>query len=435
MKKIAILLVDLIVIFGSIILSFILLKNGVLLDYTTNIGAFYYVSPTIFIMYMILAYVFGMYNLRRQSVADIIYTVLIVSVALTICIMAACFFIRESAFSYPRSVIMLSAMVYFIGLILWRTLLRSMYYRNFGNRSVMIIGSDHEGIISRIQSKFANLYQVKYVCAEDDASIMDKANEVSDIFITHDVSSNIREQIFLLPLEHKNIAVYFVPKMNDIGIMNARLAKFDDIPTHMFSRMFLTDEERGVKRMMDIFFSIILLILASPLFIILPLIIMADGGSIFYRQERYTRNKKRFKIIKFRTMVPNAEKLSGPVLADKKDPRITKIGHFLRATRLDELPQLFNILQGDMSVVGPRPERPFFSDKLELEIPEFKYRMNVKAGLTGLAQVMGKYNTDFRQKLQYDLYYINNFSIFRDILIILQTIRILFQKDKSEGFK
>lgn len=134
-------------------------------------------------------------------------------------------------------------------------------------------------------------------------------------------------------------------------------------------------------------------------------------------------------------MVPNAEKLSGPKLSEQNDHRITRLGKFLRFTRLDELPQFWNILKGDMSIVGPRPERPFFAEKIEQEIPEFKYRLNVKAGLTGLAQIYGKYNTDFKQKLQYDIHYINNFSIIRDILIMLQTINIIFWKENTEGIK
>lgn len=433
MKKLAVLLVDYIVIFGAIILSFMVLKNGVLLDYSDNIGAFYYVSPAIVVMYIILAYVFGMYNLRRQSVGEVVYTVFIVSIALTICIMAACFFIRESATSYPRSVILLSAALYLPGLMIWRTILRNLYFKMHANLRVMIVGSQTQLLEQRLSERFSKLYQVKFVCKEDDPELMQKAVLVENVFVAEDVSPGIREKIFLLPVEHQHISVFFVPKINDIGVLHARLQNFDDIPTYVFSKMFLTHEERWVKRLIDILVAVALLILFSPLFLILPFIIMMDGGSVFYRQERLTRGHKVFRIIKFRTMVPDAETDSGPVLSDKNDHRITALGRFLRAARFDELPQLFNVLSGEMSLVGPRPERPFFTEQIEQEIPEFKYRLNVKAGLTGLAQVNGKYNTGYRQKLQYDLYYINNYSIFRDCLILLRTIKILFQKDKTEG--
>jgi lipopolysaccharide/colanic/teichoic acid biosynthesis glycosyltransferase len=132
-------------------------------------------------------------------------------------------------------------------------------------------------------------------------------------------------------------------------------------------------------------------------------------------------------------MIPNAEQISGPILAGEKDSRITKIGKFLRMVRLDELPQLINILKGEMSIVGPRPERPFFVEQFEQELPEYHYRLKVKAGLTGLAQVEGKYNTTVEDKLRYDLIYINNYSVWKDFLIMLRTIKILFIKSSTEG--
>jgi exopolysaccharide biosynthesis polyprenyl glycosylphosphotransferase len=384
-------------------------------------------------MYLVLAYVFGMYSLRRQSISDIIYTVFIVSIALTICIMAACFFIRESAASYPRSVILLSSVLYFFGLIFWRALLRKYYYSTHRNRKAMIVGSNTEKITGLFQSKFPGLYKVEYICTGNESDIENKALEVEDIFITDEVPEDIREKLFLLSIEQPRLSVSFLPKLNDIGIINARLQKLDDMPMHAYSRMFLTEEERFVKRIIDIAISLLLLLCFAPLFIVLPFLIILDGGHVFYRQERLTRGHKAFRMIKFRTMIPDAEQHTGPVLSDKNDQRITRIGKFLRATRFDELPQLFNILAGDMSLVGPRPERPYFTEKIEQAIPEFKYRLNVKAGLTGLAQVMSRYNTDVRQKLQYDIYYINNYSVFRDILILLQTVKILFIKDYASG--
>jgi lipopolysaccharide/colanic/teichoic acid biosynthesis glycosyltransferase len=132
-------------------------------------------------------------------------------------------------------------------------------------------------------------------------------------------------------------------------------------------------------------------------------------------------------------MIPDAEKISGPVLAENKDPRITPLGRFMRAIRLDEMPQLINIIRGDMSLVGPRPERPFFSEQFEKEIPEYGFRLKVKAGLTGLAQVEGKYNTSVEDKLRYDLIYISNYSFLRDLIIMIQTVKILFMKESTEG--
>ena len=160
-----------------------------------------------------------------------------------------------------------------------------------------------------------------------------------------------------------------------------------------------------------------------------------DKGPVFYTQQRLTLNGKVFPIYKFRTMVVDAEKKSGPVKAGDKDPRILPVGRFLRATRLDELPQLLNILKGDMSLVGPRPERPELAEIITKNIPEFSYRLKVKAGLTGYAQIYGKYCTTSYDKLKLDLTYIRNYSIWMDLKLILMTPKVLFMKEATEGFE
>ncbi|SHF52147.1 Sugar transferase involved in LPS biosynthesis (colanic, teichoic acid) [Caldanaerobius fijiensis DSM 17918] len=169
--------------------------------------------------------------------------------------------------------------------------------------------------------------------------------------------------------------------------------------------------------------------------IIALLIKLTSPGPIIYKQVRITEKNREFNIYKFRTMYKDAEKLTGPVLATDDDPRITKVGKILRAARLDELPQLFNVLKGEMSFVGPRPERPFFVAQFEKQHPTYTYRHNVKAGITGLAQVLGKYTTDFDDKLRFDLMYITNYSIWLDIKIILLTIKTAFMKEASSGVK
>jgi exopolysaccharide biosynthesis polyprenyl glycosylphosphotransferase len=199
-------------------------------------------------------------------------------------------------------------------------------------------------------------------------------------------------------------------------------------------KLGLTFEQKLLKRALDIVLSIIALILTSPVMLIMAVLIKKqDGGNIFYKQERVTEDEKTFDVLKFRTMVMNAEKLSGPVLAGEDDPRITKLGKFMRSTRIDELPQVINILKGEMNLVGPRPERPFFVEKFKNEIPDYKYRTTVKAGLTGLAQVWGKYSTTPEDKVRYDIIYIKNYSILLDLKLILQTIKIMFMKESSAG--
>ena len=189
-----------------------------------------------------------------------------------------------------------------------------------------------------------------------------------------------------------------------------------------------------MKRIEDIVVAILMLVLFSPIFLFAAIgIKCTDGGPVFYKQDRLTMDGKLFQIYKFRTMVVNAEKLSGPILASDRDPRILPIGRFLRATRLDELPQILNILKGEMSLVGPRPERPELAAEIEKNIPEFSYRLKVKAGLTGYAQVYGKYNTTAYDKLKLDLMYIRKYSLLLDLKLIIMTPKIMLLKESTEG--
>ena len=202
----------------------------------------------------------------------------------------------------------------------------------------------------------------------------------------------------------------------------------------MYKRQLLTLEQRILKRMLDIVVSVIALILLSPVMLVTAVIVKLDSpGPIIYSQVRVGRFGKEFKVHKFRSMRQDAEAKTGPVLAGENDPRITKFGHFMRATRLDELPQLFNIWKGEMSIVGPRPERPELAAEIEKEIPEFCYRVKMKAGLTGYAQVYGKYNTTSYDKLKLDLTYIRNYSLLLDLKLILMTPKIMMLKESTEG--
>ena len=185
---------------------------------------------------------------------------------------------------------------------------------------------------------------------------------------------------------------------------------------------------------MDILLCSIAMIVAAPVMAVVAIAIkLEDGGPVFFKQKRMTRNGREFDILKFRSMIVDAEKYAGAVLATDNDPRITKVGKVIRATRLDELPQILNILKGDMSIVGPRPERKVIADEYCKDIPEFAYRLKVRGGLTGYAQIYGKYNTSAYDKLRLDLMYIENYSFMLDIKLIILTLRIIFSKESTEG--
>ncbi|MDR0866633.1 MAG: sugar transferase [Candidatus Symbiothrix sp.] len=437
MKRILYLIVDLLIIYGSIIFTFSILKHiNFLEDFQANFRAFEIITPFIGVFYLVLMYAFGLYSFTHKGLSDLIYTVFLVSISLMVGIMGICFFVRDSTFgvfAFPRSVILLSALFYFIFLMLWRITLWIIVRKIHGVKKITLIGNDCTQLAEAITTKYSHLYCIENQCSEDDyQSFSSKIKSVDEVFINSDISQKMKRQILPLCIKYKK-DVCFVPTYFDLSIMSSSLSKIDDIPTFRISNMELSPEEHFVKRAIDLIFGTIAFIISLPVNLIITLLVKLDGGPVFYAQERLTEGNRPFKILKFRTMIPNAEKLSGPVLAGEHDPRITKIGRFIRALRLDEIPQLINILKGDMSIVGPRPERPFFVEQFEKMIPEYNYRLTVKAGLTGLAQIEGKYNTSVEDKLRYDLIYINNYSVLKDLLIMLRTVKILFMKESTEG--
>lgn len=257
--------------------------------------------------------------------------------------------------------------------------------------------------------------------------------ELYDGVIIGDLPAGIRNDILKYCYE-KSIRSYTIPKISDILLRNSDVLTLFDTPLLLNRNQILPIERRIWKRLVDIVVSIIGLILLWPvLFLCMIAIKLYDGGPVFYKQERLTLNGSIFQIYKFRSMIINAESNGTPRLARKGDERITPIGRILRTTRLDELPQLFNIIKGDMSVVGPRPERPEIAAIYENEIPEFKFRLKVKAGLTGYAQIYGKYNTSPYDKLKLDMMYIEKLSLLLDLKLILMTPKILFMKESTEG--
>ena len=208
-----------------------------------------------------------------------------------------------------------------------------------------------------------------------------------------------------------------------------------DTPLLLSRNDGLSIEQAFIKRAMDIFVSAVMLVITSPVFLVTAAAIkMHDGGPVFFYQERCTKDGEVFSICKFRSMIVDAEKNGASVPATERDPRITPVGNIIRKLRIDELPQLLNILKGEMSLVGPRPERVEHVHLYSESIPEFAYRMKVKGGLTGYAQVYGKYNTTAYDKLKMDLMYIQNYSVLLDIEILFKTIKILFEKESTEGF-
>lgn len=318
---------------------------------------------------------------------------------------------------------------------LFINLVKAVYYHLYPPYNmVMIYGTKTAAGMKLKMDSRRDKYQVNALISAKKGYdyIVEKIDQY-DAAVLNDVPNQLRNDIVKYCYQH-GIRVYVVPKITDIILRNGEDITAFDTPLLLVAGQGLTVGQRFAKRALDILLSAIALIPAAPIMALVALAIkLEDGGKVFYKQERVTLNDKPFFVTKFRSMIEDAEKATGAVLAQDNDPRITKVGKFIRATRLDELPQLLNILKGDMSIVGPRPERMSFIQEFCKEIPEFAYRTKVKAGLTGYAQIYGKYNTCPYDKLRMDLMYIEHYSLQMDIKLIMMTVRIIFSKESTEG--
>ncbi len=334
----------------------------------------------------------------------------------------------------PWQMLLLTGLEFLVALVLI-ILYNKLYFRLYPPHDMlMIFGSDSALSLKFKMDARKEKYRVSKVIPAS-AGLERITSELSgfDSVILNDVPPELRNELLNF-CYRRRIRTYLVPELTDIMIRGAKNNTLFDTPLLTVKGTGLSPSQRILKRTMDILLCSIAMIVAAPVMLIVAIAIkLEDGGPVFYKQDRLTRNGREFKILKFRSMIVDAEKYKGAVLATEDDPRITKVGKFIRATRLDEIPQILNILKGDMSIVGPRPERKVFADQFAQEIPEFPYRLKVRGGLTGYAQIYGKYNTSARDKLRLDLMYIENYSLLLDIKLIILTLRIIFSKDSTEG--
>lgn len=308
----------------------------------------------------------------------------------------------------------------------WTVLSSKVYFMLYPPRKLIILyGSRQAASLVLKMSQRVDKYMVceSVSIAEPPEKIQETILKYEGVIIC-DIPAELRNKYLKFCFE-KSVRAYIAPKVSDIIIRGGDDIRLFDTPLLLCRNIGLTFEQQFAKRIFDIVFSAVALVLLSPLMAASALSVkLCDGGSVLYRQKRLTMDGKEFYVYKFRSMIADAEK-NGIRLASEHDSRITPVGKILRKFRIDELPQLFNILKGDMSVVGPRPERPELTELYKKQIPEFEFRLKVKAGLTGYAQVTGVYDTSPYDKLKMDLMYIENYSFRMDLQIILMTVKTM----------
>lgn len=410
--------------------------------------------------YVFLGYIPNLYKSKGNILAIVLYTFIFIALGVPYdTFKIGVLRIRNLQYSYIVTLFLTNIIAYSILSLISRKLLPPMpilllsiwqiginlvylifsnwiYYKLYPARDTVIIHNNSE-YERHVAEKFLNReerYTVKEILTTDNSiHEMKEAILNNNTCILGQLEPDLRQQIFQFCYEN-NTRIFVMPSIQDIILQNAHVTQIGDSLLYLIKNRPLSLEQLMAKRIVDIVFSILFLLITFPLTIVVALIIKTtDGGPIFYKQRRLTRNKEEFDIIKFRSMVVDAEK-DGAQFTTDNDSRITPIGRFIRKTRIDEIPQFINVLKGEMSIVGPRAERVENYDAYIEFFPEFAYRTRVKAGITGYAQIYGKYNTSPEDKARMDIYYIENCSLFNDFKLMLSTVKVLFQKESTEGF-
>jgi exopolysaccharide biosynthesis polyprenyl glycosylphosphotransferase len=411
----------------------------------------YYAATSFFVaaVWIVVFYLSGLYDTKRNySLVDEIYEILKSALIGTFVALAPAFFFR--GFSFSRLVFVIACILSVLFVILGRLGLR--WLRAIGNKKgfylkrIAIVGGGEMGqaIRDRISRNPSLGYTIIGQVMEDSnpridgLRILGNIGEITEIVKKENLDSLI--MTFPLHKHHQVVEIlnnckdlkldyHFVPDLYEMMTSKVTYTEIDGIPLMGFKEFPLDNWlHRVCKRVLDIFLSFVFLVLFSPIYFIISTIIkLTSKGPVFYRQERIGQDGTKFEMLKFRSMKANAEDGTGPVFAGKEDPRRTKIGKTLRKSSLDELPQLFNVLKGEMSLVGPRPERPHFVEKYECQIPRYVERHKVKSGMTGWAQVNGfRGNTSIEERIKHDTYYIENWSLGFDVKILMRTFFEVF---------
>lgn len=432
LQKLFVLIIDILI----ICISFLAAGKFVSSDagFVQNLYEFRYLLLVIVAAEMLFYNVNGLFTVAHKRYAAVLTEITVSLLSTAVIILGISFLTYQ--YHYSRLVLLVGFLINYVLAALWRRFSWKYERKKQSVSDVMIVGDKEEceHTYRRIKEHPLLDFNIKYVCT--DAENIDWKQfvlNVDEVILCPELPLKVKSEIARFAVKH-GVQPLIMPKTYDMIFRGMELDQIDDIPVFRPRELALSLDQRSLKRITDIVLAGISILLFFPLIVLVAVAIkLKDPGPIIYSQLRVGRNNKEFRIYKFRTMKVDAEKLTGPVIAGEDDPRITPLGRFLRKVRLDELPQLWNVLKGDMSLVGPRPERKFFCDQFAEKMPLYPERHNVKPGITGLAQVRGKYNTTAHDKLVYDLMYIQHYSLMADFAIMVQTVKVLFTKSATEG--
>lgn len=381
----------------------------------------------------LLTHLYGGFKIGYLRLMDVLYSQILSLLCANIVAYVQVVLISRK---YLSSVPLLKmTVVQIAAILLWVFICKLIYAALYPPRQMLLVcyDRDPDDMIEKMSSR-QDKYEICDIADLNEESLDSVCEMVKDYeaVLIYDIPAYERN-IILKRCFTESVRTYVTPKISDILLRGADNIHLFDTPLYLSRNQGLSADQLLFKRLLDLAVCLPVSVLLMPLFLIIALLIKVyDGGPVLYKQPRLTVNGKAFNIYKFRSMCMDSEK-GGAQLAKKNDDRITPVGRVLRALHFDEFPQLINIIKGDMSLVGPRPERPEIAAQYKEIIPEFDFRLKVKAGLTGYAQVYGKYNTTPYDKLKLDLTYIENYSFWLDIKLMFLTFKILFQKENTEG--
>lgn len=373
-------------------------------------------------------------KVAQYSIGEIVFSQLLAFGITDLIFYVECCFIARGYVSILPG--FLTVAVQFVVTCLWAVIAKKYYLTHITPQETAVIYGDVsvEEFLKKIEEKPWNIFNIHTkVSPAVGIEALKEAIDCSENVIFYRIDYQLREELMHYCLNQQKV-FYVTPTITDIVSSGFENRHFIDSPLMKYNCYQESYSMAFLKRCMDIGGSLFGLIVTLPITLVTMLAIkLEDGGDIFFRQERYTKDWKKFQIIKFRSMVMDAEK-DGVVPCRTNDSRITRVGAVIRRFRIDEIPQLLNVLKGDMTLVGPRPERVEHVEKYTEELPQFAYRLQVKSGLTGYAQLYGKYNTSAYDKLRLDLIYIENRSLLLDLKLIMLTLKMLFIPESTEGF-